>query len=148
MKKSLLIISSALILASCGTTSPTTLYYWGGYKDGVTMYERLAYTNYKQQDPETVCQLLCLYEDMVTHPGGSRQVPPPGICAEYGYLLLSPDTSTTFSDHASDKQKALFAGSDYGTIFTERGKEMLQKEIEYYPESATFIIPLLKKMAK
>ena len=81
-------------------------------------------------------------------PGGSRQVPPPGICAEYGYILLLPETAETFLNNATTAQKKLFKSDDYGVLFTERGKEMLQKEIELYPESAKFIEPLIKKLAR
>jgi len=147
-QKLLIIVSSVLLLSACGTTTPTSLYYWGGTQNGTSAYENLAYLDYKKQTPEAMCRLICLYEEMVTHPGGSRQVPPPGICAEYGYLLLNPDTYTVFSEHATDSQKKLFQSSNYGTLFTERGKEMFEKEMEYYPESATFIMPLLKKLSK
>lgn len=33
-------------------------------------------------------------------------------------------------------------------LFLERGKEMLQKELELYPESEAFVLPLLKKLAQ
>ena len=85
---------------------------------------------------------------MVTNPGGTRQVPPPGICAEYGYLLLQPETADTFMNNATSAQKKLFLSQDYNALFLERGKEMLEKEIEYYPESAKFIRPLIKKLVR
>ena len=122
------------------------MYYWGGWMNGATAYENLAYKDYKTQTPEAICKLVCVYEDMVSSPGGTRQVPPPGICAEYGYLLLQPDTATTFTEKATSQQKQIFKGSDFSVIFSERGKEMLQKELEYYPESKQFIEPLIKKL--
>ncbi len=85
---------------------------------------------------------------MVRNPGGSRQIPPPGICAEYGYLILQPTTAATFAEYATKRQKSLFQGSDYAALFNERGKELLNKEIELYPESSLFILPLLKKLAR
>ena len=146
MKKVLILTVSAFILNSCGTPS---LYYWGGEKlDGTTNYENLAYKDYKSQTPDALCKLIYLYEDMVSNPGGTRSVPPPGICAEYGYLLLLPETADTFSENATYKQRNLFSGTDYGEIFYERGKEMLEKEIEYYPESNQFIEPLIKKLTE
>lgn len=145
MKNILILIVTAIILSSCGVT---TLYYWGGDKHGTTTYENLAYKDYKTQTPETICQLICAYEDIVSNPGGLRCVPPPGICAEYGYLLLQPSTAQIFSEKATARQRKSFRGTDYSVLFFERGKEMLQKELEYYPESTSFIEPLIKKLAQ
>lgn len=81
------------------------------------------------------------YEDMVTNPGGLRQVPPPGICAEYGYLLLTPDVEQIFAATATKAQRDRMSRTD----FYQYGLELMQKEIEYYPESAQFIEPLVKR---
>ncbi len=139
-------IVAATCLTSCGTAS--TLYYWGGTQNGTTAYENLAYQSYDKQTPASICNLVAVYERMVSNPGGIRRVPPPGICAEYGYLLLQPETASTFLENASPSQKRLFKTDDYGVLFPEKGKEMLEKEIEYYPESAQFIEPLIKKLAR
>ena len=147
MKKLIAAAVAAAFLSSCGVTT-STLYYWGGAQKGTTAYENLAYQSYDKQTPKTVCDLVAVYENMVSHPGGSRQVPPPGICAEYGYLLLQPETATTFLNNATAAQKKLFSSEDYGTLFSEKGKEMLQKEIELYPESTKFIEPIIRKFAK
>ena len=147
MKKLLLAALAVALLSSCGVTT-NSLYYWGGTQNGTTAYENLAYQSYDKQTPKSICDLVAVYENMVTNVGGTRQVPPPGICAEYGYLLLQPDTAATFTDNATDAQKKLFDSTDYGALFAERGKEMLQKEIEFYPESAKFIEPLIKKLAR
>lgn len=141
MRKILIPLLLLVLTVSCG---PQRLYYWGSTGGGTTLYEKLAYQQYDKQTPEAVCALVCLYEDMVSHPGGTRQVPPPGICAEYGFLLLQPSTVEYFSQHASKRQRKLF-NSDVAASFHERGLEMLAKEIELYPESAKFIKPLLKK---
>ena len=146
MKKALLLILAAALLSSCGPTN--ALYYWGGAQNGTTAYENLAYQSYDKQTPKSVCNLVAVYEKMVTNPGGIRQVPPPGICAEYGYLLLLPETADIFMKNATDAQKKLFQSDDYGVLFSERGKEMLRKEMELYPESARFIEPLIKKLAR
>ena len=146
MKKTLLLILAAALLSSCGPTN--ALYYWGGAQNGTTAYENLAYQSYDKQTPKSVCNLVAVYEKMVTNPGGIRQVPPPGICAEYGYLLLLPETADIFMKNATDAQKKLFQSDDYGVLFSERGKEMLRKEMELYPESARFIEPLIKKLAR
>ena len=136
----------SLVLTSCGMT--TSLYYWGGVQNGATTYEDLAYQNYDKQTPESICKLICMYEDMVTYPGGTRRVPPPGICAEYGYMLLIPENAAIFAEHATGMQRRSFASTDYASFFTEKGKEMLQKEIELYPESAKFIAPLIERLCK
>ncbi len=148
MRKLIVAAAAAVILSSCGVTTPSSLYYWGGAQNGTTAYENLAYQSYDKQTPKSICNLVAVYEGMVSHPGGARQVPPPGICAEYGYLLLQPETATAFLNNATAAQKKLFGSEDYATLFTERGKEMLQKEIELYPESAKFIEPLIKKLVK
>lgn len=150
MRRVFLFAVTVVFLSSCGITNG--LYYWGGVQNGTTAYENLAYKSYDKQTPKSICDLVVVYENMVTKSdtkiGGSRQVPPPGICAEYGYLLLQPETAETFLNNATDVQKRVFSSDDYGTLFQERGKEMLQKEIEFYPESATFIEPLIKKLAR
>lgn len=146
MKKVLVLMLSVMMLSSCGMTS--SLYYWGGTQNGTTAYENLAYQSYDKQTPKSICDLVVVYERMVSNPGGTRQVPPPGICAEYGYLLLQPETAETFLNNATYTQKRLFKTDNYSVLFQERGKEMLEKEIELYPESARFIKPLIKKLAR
>ncbi len=143
MKHAIIILCAMMFLTSCSVPS---LYYWGGENNGTTLYETLAYKDYKSQTPEALCKLICLYENIVTHPEGVRKMPPPGICAEYGYLLLQPESAAIFEKHASRSQKRIFKGSDILTSFNERGKTMLIKEIEFYPESKTFIEPLIKKL--
>ena len=136
----------AIVMTSCVTTQ--SLYWWGGTSGDATKYESLAYQLYDKQTPKSICDLVATYEKMVSSPIGSRRMPPPGICAEYGYLLLQPETATVFTDYASYGQKRLFKTSNYEALFQERGKEMLQKEIEFYPESAVFILPLIKKLTE
>ena len=75
-------------------------------------------------------------------------MPPPGICAEYGYMLLIPENATIFTEHATAMQRKTFASGDYASFFPEKGKELLQKEIELYPESAKFIAPLIERLCK
>lgn len=146
MNKTLILTLVVAALSSCGTTK--SLYYWGGSQKGATAYENLAYQSYDKQTPKSICNLVAVYENMVARPGGTRQVPPPGICAEYGYLLLQPETAKTFLDNATFAQKRLFESNDYETLFFERGKEMLRKEVELYPESARFVEPLIRKLAR
>ena len=146
MKRLLILALASFALTSCGFTS--SLYYWGGEQSGATTYEALTYKNYDKQTPESICMLICMYENIVSNPGGSRNVPPPGICAEYGYMLLIPENAAIFAEHATAMQKRTFSSGDYSTIFSEKGKEMLQKEIELYPESEKFIVPLIERLCK
>ena len=142
MRKILLTAIAAVLFSSCAPT----LYNWGGYSAGTSNYEERTYSYFDKQTPESLCALVCMYEDIITSPGGERQVPPPGVCAEYGYLLLMPNTAETFAQYASSWQKRSFESSDFSTLFAERGRQMLQRELELYPESQTFIAPLLKKL--
>lgn len=135
-----------LLLASCGVSNtPVDLYYWGGSSNGTSVYEDLSYRTYKQQTPEVVCRLVCAYENMVSHPGGARNVPPPGICAEYAYLLLQENTAAYFAENATDAQRNIFDSTDYPELFRGKAEQLFAKEMEYYPESQVFIIPLIKK---
>ena len=89
-----------------------------------------------------------MYEEIVTEPGGVRRMPPPGICAEYGYMLLIPENAEIFAKHATNMQKRTFDSTDYAALFSEKGKELMLKEIELYPESAKFIAPLIERLCK
>ena len=144
MKRISIVALVTFCLTSCGLTS--SLYYWGGTQKGTTAYENLAYKNYDKQTPESICKLICMYEDIVTYPGGTRKVPPPGICAEYGYMLLVPENAEIFAKHATSMQKRTFASTEYATFFKEKGKLLMLKEMELYPESASFIAPLVERL--
>lgn len=118
------------------------LYYWGSMASGdVYEYDEAAYAYYDKQSPQAICDLIMVYEDMVNNPGGSRQVPPPGVCAEYGYLLLTPDIDQIFASTATPRQRKMMSRTD----FYQYGLELMQKEIELYPESAQFIKPLVDR---
>ena len=143
MKNIIVFFASVMLLNSCVTTQ---MYYWGGTTNGVSKYEQLTYKNYNEQTPESICQLVALYEDMVNNPGGSRNVVPPGIYAEYGFLLLQQHTLESFERYATKKQRNMFDTDDYASLFEEKGVLMLEKEIEQYPESEKFILPILKKV--
>ena len=146
MKELIILVLVSFLVTSCGMTS--NLYYWGGEQNGATTYENLAYKNYDKQTPESLCKLICMYEEIVTYPGGARRMPPPGICAEYGYMLLIPENAAIFAEHATAMQKRTFDSGDYASFFPVKGKEMLLKEIELYPESAKFIAPLIERLCK
>lgn len=140
MRRLLLLLAAAALLASCGTPVKA-LYSWDNYISS-------SYDAYKTNTEEDICNLVCTLERMTSKPGGTRQVPPPGICAEYGYLLLQPRTLEAFAASATPAQKGMFGDVDLGATFAERGKDMLLREIEYYPESKRFIEPLISKLAR
>ena len=63
-------------------------------------------------------------------------------------MLLVPGNAEIFSRYATTSQKQTFSVTDYAAFFPERGKEMMLKEVELYPESAKFITPLIEKFCK
>ena len=77
--RSVLYALGALLLSSCATTP--SLYGWGNY-------EATSYAVAKTPSEQNLQRLIQVYEELITHPKGTRQLPPPGICAEYGYLLI------------------------------------------------------------
>lgn len=111
MKKILLLIIIALGGVSCATQ--TQLYNWKGYDDAV-----YAYT--KRSDEKSVESLMTVYTNLIQNSGGSRKVPPPGVCADYGFLLIQG-----------------------GKV--KEGKELLVKETVLYPESKQFVDRILKR---
>ncbi|WP_298527305.1 DUF4810 domain-containing protein [uncultured Porphyromonas sp.] len=102
----------AVLLASCATTP--SLYGWGNY-------EATSYAVAKTPSKQNLQRLIEVYEELITHPKGTRQLPPPGICAEYGYLLIKQGKP-------------------------EEGRKLLEQEIALYPESSIFIQTLLKRL--
>ena len=145
MRRSVILLAVGLLLSACGPTAQI-LYDWDGESDGVTQYERLAYRSSAKQSPESMCAMLVMYENLVTHPGGLRQVPPPGICAEYAWLLAQPETAAVFAEHATSRQKAALGFAT--AAFLERSRELFEMEMRYYPESITFIKPLAARLFK
>ena len=121
MKKSVVRIAKiavismfALFAISC--TSTKKLYTWYDYQED--------YYNYlKNADGESLEKLLATYDKIIEEQKDTRGVVPPGIYADYGYLLM-------------EKGK------------TAEAKAMFAKEIELYPESEVFIGSILKRFAK
>ena len=110
MKKILFISITVLMLASCTTQKP--LYTWGKYE--ITSYNYL-----KNSDEKSTQELIETYQNIIEKQKGSRGVVPPGVYADYGFVLLQ-----------SNK--------------TEEGKAMLLKAVALYPESKIFIDRILK----
>jgi hypothetical protein len=113
---------------------------------GASAYETLSYKRADKESPRTICRVINMYEDLLANPGGHRQVPPPGICAEYAYMLLQPGIMEIFSKNATSFQISSFEKSAYGSTPREKAKNLFMKEIEVYPESAQFILPLLNRL--
>jgi hypothetical protein len=110
MRKNALIIVTVLLIASCSTQKP--LYTWGNY-------ESTSYNYLKNSDEKSTQELIENYQKIIEIQKGTRGVIPPGVCADYGFLLLQEGK-------------------------TEEGKKMLMKEIALYPESKIFIERILK----
>ena len=105
-----------LFLLIIGCSSSKNLYTWENYD--LTSYNYL-----KNADEESVKELKETYTKIIEEQKGTRNVPPPGIYADFGFLLIQEGE-------------------------TERGKELLAKEIELYPESEKFITRILKMIEK
>ena len=101
-------------LAGCGSSKE--LYSWYGYEEKSYEWE-------KKQTPKSEEKLLREYARIIQEPKGTRKTPPPGICAEYGYVLLKQGKK-------------------------EEGLALLKREIELYPESANFIGRIIKQFEK
>lgn len=108
----LFLFFAILMLAGC---VPKALYNWGNYDSYV-------YSYVKSPNDESLNALMKECDALISN-CGTRNVPPPGLCADYGFLLLKN-----------------------GKI--EEGKAMLKKEIELYPESKVFIERTLKRISQ
>lgn len=101
-------------LSSCGSSAPKPLYNWHNYASTSYEYARTS-------SEKSVAELSKTYARLIDKQGkGLRKTPPPGMCAEYGYLLIKQGQ-------------------------TAKGLELLKREIALYPESATFINRLIKQ---
>ena len=107
MKNIIIILFATLIISTgCGTVS-TDVFYWQDYS--LTLYD------YKKNPDEKTLEahkkeMLALIE----YADKWERKVPPGVFAEYGYILLKEGDET-------------------------RGMEYLDKETELYPESTVFI---------
>lgn len=115
MKKYILIVSFiTVVLATACTPQKKTLYTWGNY-------DSVSYNYIKTETDENLDKLLASYEGLIENQKGLRKEVPPGVCADYGFLLYKK----------GKKAEAL---------------AMLKKEVTLYPESATFINRIIKKI--
>ncbi len=117
MKKILYIgvfAATVLSLTSCSSTS--TLYSWYDYED-------VSYEYNKEPTEALQVKVLEQYKKLTDKQNGVRGVVPPGMYAEYGYLL-------------------------YKTGKKQEGIDFLKKEISLYPESETYISRIIKQLEK
>lgn len=106
------LLGTALVLfASCGSTK---LYSWHNYQEDY-------YHFVKNNDKKSLESLIKTYDKIIQKQNETRGIVPPGIYADYGYILIE-----------SGK--------------TAEGKAMLAKEIELYPESEVFVGAILKRV--
>ena len=93
-----------------------TLYSWYDYEDATYQY-------HKRSTEELQVKVLEQYKKITEKQRGVRGVVPPGMYAEYGYLL-------------------------YKTGKKDEGLSFLKKEVELYPESDTYISRIIKQLEK
>lgn len=114
MKKLLIAICCMIAIASC--TTQKTLYSWYDSEDATYMYT-------KRGTDELLTEAMEQYEKVIRKQKGIRKTVPPGVNAEYGYLLYK-------------------AGKK------EEGLTLLKAEIQAYPESEVFISRIIKQLEK
>ena len=115
MKNLFAISLLGLLLTGCVST-PSPLYSWNDYQDQ-------CYNYIKNETPENLEKLLKTYQLIINKQTGSRKVVPPGIYADYGFLLYKQGKK-------------------------EEGITYLKKEATLYPESAEFILRIIKNLEK
>lgn len=114
MKKIIIAAFGIVVLSSCQTQQ--TLYSWYDSEDATYVYT-------KRTTDETLERAMAQYKKVIAKQNGLRKTVPPGVNAEYGYLLCK-------------------AGKK------EEGLALLQAEIQAYPESETFISRIIKQLEK
>ena len=130
MRNVLLILSvcAAIVFSSC-TSAPEKMYYW-------EMYSYYTYDYIKSGDELNDEDILQTYEIVMDGQEDTiRQTIPPGVCADYGYLLVRKGIRM---EEAGDEAE--------GAELIQEGKSFLIKEKELYPESEKFIDGVLKKL--
>ncbi len=114
MKK--FVLSAICVMALCACQTKQSLYSWYDSEDAT-------YTYTKRGTEETLTKAIAQYEKVISKQKGVRGVVPPGVNAEYGYLLVK-------------------AGKK------EEGLTLLKAEIKAYPESEKFISRIIKQLEK
>lgn len=100
------------VLPSCMTSE--SLYSWHDY-------EKKTYQYSKKRTDELKMSVLEEFQKMIGEQNGLRRAAPPGMYAEYGYML-------------------------YRTGKKEEGIRMMKEEINWYPESEKYISRIIKQL--
>ena len=114
MRKLFIIVGCVIALSSC--TTQKSLYSWYDSEDAT-------YTYTKRGTDETLAKAMVQYEKVIKKQKGIRKTVPPGVNAEYGFLLYK-------------------AGKK------DEGLALLKAEINAYPESEKFISRIIKQLEK
>jgi len=114
MRKYFFLAVCVMAMISCQTQ--TSLYSWYNSEDAT-------YTYVKRGTDETLTKAMEQYEIVLKKQKGLRKTVPPGMNAEYGYILCK-------------------AGKK------EEGLTLLRAEIQAYPESEVFISRIIKQLEK
>lgn len=114
MKNPLYLMFVVLLMSSCSSTQ--NLYSWYKYDDVTYQYS-------KKRTDELKIKVLEEYQKMMEKQNGQRGTVPPGLYAEYGYML-----------YMSGKQ--------------DEGLKFMQEEINLYPESEVYISRIIKQLEK
>lgn len=101
-------------MSSCITTQ--SLYSWHDYEDATYQYS-------KKHTEDLKLKVLEEYKNVIESQNGVRGIVPPGMYAEYGYML-------------------------YKTGKKEEGIKFMEKEINLYPESEKYISRIIKQLEK
>ncbi len=115
MKQLIIAAIAAAALCSCGTTSHP-LYSWYDSQDATYQYTK------KATDAD-LNRAMAQYELVINKQNGTRMTVPPGMNAEYGFLLCK-------------------AGKK------DEGIALLKEEMRLYPESEKFISRIIKQLTK
>jgi len=115
MKRIVVIALLCAIMVSC-STAPKPMYSWYDYDDDTYAY-------LKNGDKESLADLIKTYEKIIAQQKGTRKIVPPGVYADYGFILIQAKK-------------------------TEEGKKMLMKESELYPESSVFVNSVIRMIEK
>ena len=114
MKKLFLSAIAVMALTSCMTQQP--LYSWYDSEDATYKYT-------KRATEETLAKAMAQYEKVLKKQKGTRMVVPPGVNAEYGFLLCKAGKKT-------------------------EGLALLREETKLYPESEKFISRIINQLEK
>ena len=115
MKKLIIVPVCGLIIlfASC-SSSTESLYTWYDYENSAYQYQ-------KKYSDESYVDAMEEYLKVIEKQKGARKVVPPGLNAEYGYML-------------------------YKNGKIQEGLKFFKQEIALYPESEVYISRIIKQL--